>query len=218
MPKTKRGTWFLKYVEIKFVKWLLPMVPSWLETYHLTLMTFGWMILGLLGGFFAQFDQKFLFLISIGVIGQYITDILDGAVGRQRDTGLVKWGFYMDHLLDFCFACSVVVAYWFLVPTEKLFLLFLTFIFATAYFVQMVLYANVSKEFKIDTVGIGPTEIRLLFVFVNTVAAFMSKNIFIYLVQLSLVLSIAIVLLSVCRNQKKLWYMDMQIKTRKKLS
>jgi hypothetical protein len=36
---------------------------------------------------------------------QWFTDCLDGALGRYRDTGIPKWGYYMDHFLDFVFMC-----------------------------------------------------------------------------------------------------------------
>ena len=35
------------------------------------------------------------------------TDSFDGALGRRRDTGIPKWGYYMDHLLDFVFMWCV---------------------------------------------------------------------------------------------------------------
>ena len=35
----KRGTWFLKTLEDALVAKILPHLPPWLETYHLTLAT-----------------------------------------------------------------------------------------------------------------------------------------------------------------------------------
>ena len=67
---------------------LLPWVPRWLETYHLTLMTVPWCGLILLFSYFARFNIHWLWGVSIMIVAQYITDLLDGAIGRQRNTGL----------------------------------------------------------------------------------------------------------------------------------
>jgi phosphatidylglycerophosphate synthase len=50
--------------------------------------------------FFATINQvATLSLRTYGmtvIVFQYITDLLDGEIGRKRNTGLIKWGFYMD--------------------------------------------------------------------------------------------------------------------------
>ena len=56
--------------------------------------------------------------MSIAVVLQYLTDLFDGAVGRARSTGLVKWGFYMDHFLDFIFQCALIFDYALISPPE----------------------------------------------------------------------------------------------------
>ncbi len=45
---------------------------------------------------------------------QWFTDSFDGALGRHRDTGIPRWGFYMDHFLDFVFMCPVFIGWSFL--------------------------------------------------------------------------------------------------------
>ena len=37
------------------------------------------------------------------IVLHYFTDHFDGKLGKYRDTGLRKWGFYMDHLFDYGF-------------------------------------------------------------------------------------------------------------------
>ena len=107
----KKGDWILAKAEKRLVTWMVPLVPSFLETYHLTLLTLLWSIGIVAFSFLATKNINWLWGVSSLVFLQYVTDVLDGAVGRHRDTGLVKWGYYMDHLLDYVFLASVIVGY-----------------------------------------------------------------------------------------------------------
>ena len=46
------------------------------------------------------------------VLGHYITDALDGAVGRYRKEGYVLWGYYVDHCFDTLYECGCMLALW----------------------------------------------------------------------------------------------------------
>ena len=83
-------------------------VPGWLETYHLTLLTVVWCMGILLLGWLARGNIQWMWMISLMIVFQYITGLFDGAVGRYRNTGLVKWGFFMDHFLDYIFLCAML--------------------------------------------------------------------------------------------------------------
>ena len=107
----KIGRWAFAPLERNMVNRLVPKVPSWLETHHLTMLTLVWSIGIVFASLAARQSMHWLWLVSGFIALQYLSDVLDGAVGRFRDTGLVKWGFYMDHILDFIFFSSVVVWY-----------------------------------------------------------------------------------------------------------
>lgn len=82
---------------------LLPIVPRFIETYHLTLFTLIWSSLVILSSYLGS-DTRFVYLfIAVLIIMQYLTDLLDGAIGRARNTGLILWGFFMDHFLTMSF-------------------------------------------------------------------------------------------------------------------
>jgi len=87
--------------ETKLKNWLVPKVPKCIETYHLTLTTVLWSLLIIVFSFLARYNIHWLWLVSLMIVFQYLTDLLDGEIGRRRNTGLIKWGFYMDHFLDF---------------------------------------------------------------------------------------------------------------------
>ncbi|MHC4834579.1 MAG: CDP-alcohol phosphatidyltransferase family protein, partial [Planctomycetota bacterium] len=102
--------------EKRFIQWLTPKFPAWTTSRLLTLMTIPW-IGGVIGfGMLAGKTQNphWLWLSSLMIFMQWFTDSFDGAIGRSRNEGLIKWGFYMDHFLDFVFMCSIFIGWSFL--------------------------------------------------------------------------------------------------------
>lgn len=211
----KIGEWLFKKPEKKLVEFLLPKVPKCIETYHLTAMTLVWIVLAVIGGYLANKDLAYLYLTSVAIVGQYITDLLDGAVGRLRNTGLVRWGFYFDHILDFGFLCSILLGYWFVTPDQYKYVVLITLILSAAYFVHTILYFGATGKFEISSFGIGPTEMRLVLVLVNTMLALFDKVIFVNFLKLYFLVNAVYLVVNIFLAQKKLWEMDMKNKERK---
>ena len=101
----------LAKAEKRFIDYCVPRFPPWIEGYHLTLTTVLWSAGLILSGYLAKQDLSWLWLASGMLFMQWFTDSFDGALGRYRDTGIPKWGFYMDHFLDFIFMCSILIGY-----------------------------------------------------------------------------------------------------------
>lgn len=209
----KEGTWLLAKAEVKLKNWLVPKVPLWLETYHLTLTTLLWCALIIAFSFLARYKIHFLWVVSFSIFGQYITDLLDGEIGRQRNTGLIKWGYYMDHFLDYLFLCSILIGYGLMVADHNKYMLFYILALFGAFMVNSFLSFAATGQFRISYMGVGPTEIRLLFIIVNTLIIFLADKIEIPLV-LPYVLAGAAFLLfvTVYKTQKMLWKIDMENK------
>ncbi len=94
-------------LEQRLVKAYVGRIPSFIETYHLTLTTLLWSMAIVGFSYLAQFNIHWMWLTSVMIIFQYLTDLFDGAVGRLRNTGLIRWGYYMDHFLDYIFLSLV---------------------------------------------------------------------------------------------------------------
>jgi len=193
---------------------LLPLVPGWLETHHLTLMTLPWCGLILLISYFArtQDNMAWLWGVSLMIVAQYITDLLDGAIGRQRNTGLVKWGFYMDHFLDFVFLCVLLIGYAILLPDiHRLALFFVMMLFAGFMVNSFLAFASTNK-FQIAYMGMGPTEMRLVFIAVNTVLVFFGTDPLILALPYMLAGAAFGLFFTVYKTQLELWRIDMAAK------
>lgn len=207
----KLGKSFLGFLEDRLAGFLLRLIPSWLETYHLTMMTVLWSALVIIFGFLAERNINWLWGSSVMIISQYLTDLVDGKVGKQRGTGLIRWGYYMDHFLDYIFLCSILIGYSFIVTDPSKHLLFFILAIFGGFMVNSYLAFAATNEFKIAYLKIGPTEIRILFIVINTLLIFgkiYAKFVIPYVLAIAL-LGLVIV---IYRTQKYIWKIDMKNK------
>lgn len=196
-------------------KWVAK-IPPQVETYHLTLLTIVWSLGVILFSYLAKDHIAWMWATSIMIILQYVTDLFDGAVGRYRNTGLIKWGFYMDHFLDYMFLGAILTGYSFLVDNNFIYLLFFTITIVGGYMVNSFLQFSVTNEFKISYLFIGPTEIRLLFVIINTLLIIFGKTHLGGILPFVLVFCLIGLIVIVYHTQQQIWKIDMMNKSDQK--
>jgi archaetidylinositol phosphate synthase len=209
---TKVGTSLFHGPEQRFINWAVVRIPPWIKSYHLTLATIPISIAIIVFSFLAKLDDEWLWGVSVMIVIQWMTDTLDGSVGRLRKEGLVRWGYYMDHFLDYIFLCTILIGYMVLLPDTSKFLHFFILALFGAFMVSAYLAVSASDRFRITFFGIGPTEIRLLFIVINTLLLIFGKT---YLaVTLPYVLGASLIGLAVVvyHTQRELWGMDMSKK------
>jgi phosphatidylglycerophosphate synthase len=214
----KEGRSVLGWLDKAVASWALPRIPGWIETYHLTYMTLLWS-----GGIIAfslaarwTDDWNWLWGFSAMILLQYITDLLDGKLGKKKDTGLIRWGYYMDHFLDYIFLCSILIGYSLILEDRFKYLLFFILTVFAGYMVNSYLSFAATGRFKISYLGIGPTEIRFLFIIINTLLTMLGKTYLSGALPYVLVLSSLGLGIVVFRTQKRIWSIDMAEKKKKK--
>lgn len=209
---SKINTSFLTPLERRLAPVVIPKIPAWLETHHLTMLTLVWSLLILLFSYFAATDIRWLWLVSVMIFCQYLTDHYDGKVGKHRNTGLLRWGYYMDHLLDYFFLCSVIIGYAFILPERSRYqLLFMLAIFG-AYDMSTFLAFAATDRLKISYLKLGPTEFRVSLIVINALLINYGTR---YMISgLKYVNAGAVIALGVLvyQTQKKIWQLDMQHK------
>ncbi|MDO8499374.1 MAG: hypothetical protein Q7S66_01795 [bacterium] len=211
----KVGTSLFGPWEQMLVKKYTAKIPKSIETYHLTLSTLLWCALIIIFSYLAQYNIHWMWGTSIMIVFQYITDLFDGAVGRLRDTGLVRWGYYMDHFLDFIFLCSILIGYAFLFNDEYNSQFFILAIYG-AFMVNSYLSFAATNKFTISYFKIGPTEARLAFIIVNTIIiGFHSLFPLAKLLPIIFWLAFIGLIIVVYRTQKIIWQEDMENKLQK---
>lgn len=146
------------------------------------------------------------------VILQYVTDYYDGKVGKYRNTGLARWGYYMDHLLDYFFLCSIIIGYAFILPEESRYqLLFMLAVFGAYDFSTFLAFAATDR-LKISYLKFGPTEFRLAIVVINTLLIFYGTKHMINSLKFVNAGAVVGLCLIVYKTQKQIWKMDMEQK------
>lgn len=208
----KIGTSLLSRPEKRFVNWAVPKIPTWIQSQHLTLATIPISACIVLSSYLAKFEIQWLWLTSVSIAFQWLTDSLDGAVGRARNTGLVRWGYYMDHFLDYVFLCSILIGYSILLPDRFQFLHFFVLAIFGAFMVNSFLAFAATNEFQVTHGGIGPTEVRIVFIVINTLLIIFGKTYLAPSLPYVLFLSILGLTIVVYRTQRHLWQKDMHNK------
>lgn len=202
----------LAKVERRFIDYCVPRFPPWIEGYHLTLTTVLWSAGLITSGYLAKQDLRWLWFASGMLLMQWFTDSFDGALGRYRDTGIPKWGFYMDHFLDFIFMCSILMGYALLFEgLYRIIFLALVPLFG-AFMVSSYLSFAATTEFKITFLGMGPTEIRLLIIVLNTLIIMFGTGFVEKALPFIPVFTMIALTIVVYRTQKYIWRIDMEDK------
>lgn len=212
---TRKKTYFLAEYEDRLIDKLAPLVPSYIQTYHLTLSAIPAALLTILFGYWAFSDKIWLIGIALMLEIHFLTDMLDGEIGRRRDTGLVKWGFYTDHFLDLVFASALMVAFALAFPHLK-FLHFAIYTSISLFFVESMVMAIVYDTYS--TSGflgkVGITEITQVAAAATISFIFLQQNIIDMLFWISAAGAIVAAFIQAYFNSKKLWTKDMEIKDR----
>ncbi len=157
-------------LERPVLAWLARHLPSWTKPDHLTLIGFAAMFLAGLAYWGASQDPAFFHLASLFVLLNWFGDSLDGTLARHRRKLRPRYGFYVDHIIDsfgilFLFGGLALSGY----ISERTALVFLISYFLFA--INTYLATHALGVFEISFWKLGPTELRILLVVGNCVAA-----------------------------------------------
>ena len=211
---SKSNTSFLTPFERRLAVRVLPRIPSWLETYHLTMLTLVWSGFILYFSYLAASDIRWLWGVSAMVFLQYVTDHYDGKIGKYRGTGLVRWGYYMDHFLDYLFLCSIIIGYAFILPERSRYQILIMLALFAGYEMSTFLAFAATNRFKISYLKFGPTEFRLALIVINALLVQYGTRTMINglkYVNIGAAIGLALV---VYRTHKLIWALDMNQKNR----
>lgn len=153
------------------LKWLAAHMPAWVTPDTCT-------IVGLLGslGVAVSYvssvtDRNFLWLASVGFVVNWLGDSLDGTLARHRRIERPIYGFFVDHVTD-AFSVSIIVLSLGMTGYVRFSIACLVLIAYLLLSVLVFLRTSAVGEFKISYGKLGPTEIRLLAIFLNTAMYF----------------------------------------------
>lgn len=208
----KVGQSFLHAPEQVVIQALAPRVPAWIRSHHLTLTSIPISLLIILCSYLGKESDAWLWAVSALIALQWLTDSLDGAVGRLRKEGLIKWGYYMDHLLDFFFLAAILIGYMLLLPDNSKWIHFFVLAIFGGFMVNSYLAFAATNKFQVTYLGFGPTEMRLIFILINTLLIFFGKTYMAFALPYILGFAVLSLIVVIYRTQKEIWGMDMEAK------
>jgi phosphatidylglycerophosphate synthase len=177
-------------------------------------MTLGWCAGLVLFGCLAATDLRWLWGSSLMIALQWVTDFFDGKVGKHRGTGLVKWGFYMDHLLDFVFLCAVVLGYALVLPERAHLSLLLVLAVFGGFMVNSFLAFAATGRFHISHGKLGPTEFRLALVLINSLLVLYGTRRMTKVLPYVAACGFVALCVLAYRTQRELWLRDTELRRR----
>ena len=167
-------TFLLANLERPALLWLAPHVPRTIRSNHLTAL--GTLAAVGAGAAYAltNYDARWLWVASAMLVVNWLGDSLDGTLARFRNTQRPKYGYYLDHVVD-AFSTAVIGLGIGLSPYVDLAIALGLVVVYLALSINVYLESSVFGVFKISYGRIGPTEVRLLLILLNTLLVFFPR-------------------------------------------
>ena len=154
-------------------------MPKWVNSDMLT-------VLGLLGSVLAAVSyalvgtgevkaNPWLFVASLGFVINWFGDSLDGTLARFRNVSRPNYGYYTDHAIDGITTLLVFVG----IGLSGMARFDVTLIALSGWLLlmlQVYLKTHATGVFEMTSIKIGPTEMRLVIIALNTVVYFVGAG------------------------------------------
>jgi phosphatidylglycerophosphate synthase len=150
---------------------LAPTMPAWVTPDVLTGIGFAGALITFGGYALANQDPKWLWLASAGIVVNWFGDSLDGTLARYRKIERPRYGYFLDNAIDLVvqFLLTAGIAISGFIRGDLCFVALSVFLMMS---VLTLLRANVSGVFQLSYGGIGPTEMRTMFIILNAAMYF----------------------------------------------
>ena len=162
---------FLGPLERPALQYFCKIAPAWMTPDTMTLIgIFGSLVIAV-GYILSRKNLAFLWLASAGYLINWYGDSMDGSLARYRKIERPKYGYYVDHTVDIVNEFIVIMALGIssLVHFEIAALTLIGYLMLS---VHTFLRTYVDDIFKISFGKLGPTEVRVIIILINTIVFF----------------------------------------------
>ncbi|HSL29612.1 MAG TPA: CDP-alcohol phosphatidyltransferase family protein [Anaerolineales bacterium] len=153
------------------LRWLATHMPAWVTPDICTFIGLAGSLTVAASYVLSLYDRNFLWLASFGFLVNWFGDSLDGTLARYRRIERPVYGFFVDHTMD-AVSATVIFLGLGMTPYVSFNIACLALISYLLLSVLVFLRTSVVGEFKISYSMLGPTEIRVIAVLLNTVMYF----------------------------------------------
>jgi archaetidylinositol phosphate synthase len=167
---TREPSFLLAVPEKRLLRWIAARLPRWIVPDDLTAV--GVLAaLGICAAYqLSNDDTAWLWVASGLLVIQWLGDSLDGTLARVRKIERPTYGYYIDHLVDAISTAAIGIG----LGLSPYMLLSIGTLIVVAYLVLSINVYLESYAFGRFSIGyglIGPTEVRLILVALNTALA-----------------------------------------------
>jgi len=166
----REESFLLAAPEKKLLRWIAARLPRWILPDDMTALG----VLAALGIAvayqLANDSLDWLWVASALLVVQWLGDSLDGTLARVREIERPTYGYYLDHLVDAIATAAIGIG----LGLSPLMLLSIGTLIVVAYLILSINVYLESFAFNRFSIGygyVGPTEIRLILIALNTVVA-----------------------------------------------
>ena len=149
------------------LQWLAAHMPAGVTPDTCTIVGVFGSIIVAISYILSNYDSNFLWLASLGFVINWLGDSLDGTLARYRRIERPVYGFFVDHTID-AFSVSIIVLGLGLTPHVSFNVACLTLIAYLLMCVLVFVRTSAVGEFKISYGKLGPTEVRVFAIVLNT--------------------------------------------------
>jgi archaetidylinositol phosphate synthase len=167
----RTNTGWLEPLERPTLAVLAANMPARITPDILTAIGFAGSLLTFAGYAAAGRDPKWLWIASAGLVVNWFGDSLDGSLARYRKIERPRYGYFLDNAIDLVmqFLLAAGIALSGFIRSDLCFVALSVFLMMS---VLSLLRAHVSGVFQLSYGGIGPTEMRAMFIILNVAMYF----------------------------------------------
>lgn len=156
------------------LQYFCKIAPAWATPDTMTVIGIIGALIIASGYILSNQNLAFLWLANLGYVINWYGDSMDGSLARYRKIERPKYGYYLDHMVDivneFIIILSIGISS--LVHFEIAALALISYLMLS---VHTFLKTYVDEVFQISFGKLGPTEVRVIIILINS-AAFLLKN------------------------------------------
>jgi len=156
------------------LQWLAAHMPAWMTPDILTGIGIVGAVLIFFSYWFSSEIPALLWVASLGFVINWFGDSLDGTLARYRKIERPKYGFFVDHTVD-AFSQVLIVMGLGLSPYVTFSVACLALIGYLLMSALVYIRTYVYGVFQISYGKLGPTEVRVILILLNTVMFFVGS-------------------------------------------
>ena len=155
----------LNSLEKRALVYMAERMPAWVTSDLMTFVGMVGSVMTCIGFILSKYGICWLWLSIAGLVVNWFGDSLDGTIARVRHAQRPIYGYYLDHTMDVVNEILMFVGLGFS-PLVHLNIALAAFICYLALTLNVSMNSYLRGEFKLTYAKFGPTEFRLIIIFV----------------------------------------------------